>query len=174
MRTDMTLPDVSDLQNAIATARAAYLEARKTLDITLAGHKISGQGTDELLAIAEEYGPHNVFALLARKPSPLEIVLPATAETTLTPLLTRTVDADYALGSLLAKRENMLCAADPTRQRRYNLQGREFIFDVTKGTMTFLDDPTHPVHANLRRGQPASQPEPGLKLPPKGKGDRQR
>ncbi len=170
----MPTPDVTAIQRDIDTARAAYLDARKTLDITLAGHKLSGQRTDELLGLAEEYGPHNVFALLARKPSPLDITLPATAETTLTPLLTKAVDAEYDLDTLVAKRETILCAADPARRRHYNFHGREFVMDEAKGLMTFLDDPSHPVPINLRRGEAAPQSEPSLKLPPKGRGDRQR
>lgn len=170
----MTPPDVSKLQRDIDAAREAYLEARTTLDVTLAGHKLSGQGTDALLGLAEEYGPHNVFALLARKPSPLDITLPAAAETTLAPLLVKAVDAGYDLDALIATRETILCAADPRRRRHYHFHGREFVMDEANGTMTFLDDPSHPLRIDLRRGETAVPPEATLKLPPKGRGDRQR
>jgi hypothetical protein len=63
------------------------------------------------------------------------------------------------------------CAADPKRSRVYVLQGRDFVIDHKKGTMTFLGDPSHAQPLDRRPGEPAIPAKPKMKLPSKGRDD---
>jgi hypothetical protein len=70
------------------------------------------------------------------------------------------VDSSNTLDGLVAERENILAKADPKRTRVYISYGREFTFDVAKGTITYLDAPDKPEKLHMEVVHTKDQPAP--------------
>lgn len=162
----MSTPDVSTLQHDIDAARNKYQALRTTLTGILAPLKPPAEMPDHLISYAEEFGPAHAAKTLADNPQHFGVKFPPALRQQVAPLVLQLVDSSHALDGLIAKREDILCKADPTRRRVYMHYGREFVMDVRKGTMTFLDDPAHPQPLNLQQVPTRDQPEQGRQLPP--------
>lgn len=160
----MSTPDVTTLQHHIDAARRKYQALRATLTGILAPLKPPAEMPDHLISYAEEFGPAHAVDTLADNPQHVGIELPPALRQRVAPLVLQLVGSSHALDGLVAKRENILRQTDPTRRRVYMHYGREFVMDVRKGTMTFLDDPAHPQPLNLQKVPTEPQPEKGRQL----------
>ena len=143
----MPAPDVSKLQASIDASRANYLELRRRLANIVSDERLA----DRLIAHAEDVGTEVTLERLRQQPTQFELPAdsPALNEKTLAllpSLLEPLVDTMWDLDLAVGERERILCTADPSRQRRYSSNGREFTFNISSHMLTYVDDPTHPVH----------------------------
>ncbi len=73
-------------------------------------------------------------------------------------LLAVMTHANGELDDLIAARETILCERDPSRQRVYNFDGRDVVFDVENGKVRYLDDPEADEVLVIEAVDPSSEP----------------
>lgn len=132
-------PDIDNIQRNIDRARQNYASAFSLLQKT-APARVS---LPNLTEAAEEFGAQHAVWMLQDNPSRFGLQSPLTpAEAQrLTDVLATLNERTEVLDELFAQRENILCAADPTRLRRYCIEARECVIDPFSDKLTFLDDP---------------------------------
>jgi hypothetical protein len=114
---------------------------------------------EPLLTSAEELSVDHAFQqLVGLLPTPNW--LSATSEKNIRGLLGEIVDESSTLDHLIGARENILTRQQPGRQRVYSWFGRDFVIDVQKQTLTFVDGTALPESIAFVRVEPTSAPAP--------------
>ncbi len=133
-------PDIDNIQLNIERARQNYVDAMNALR-RLAPSTIK---IEALAEAADEFGSEHALRLVQEDPTRFGLVFPidASAVDRLNEALITIMERTQTLDELFAEREDLLCAADPTRLRRYCIDARECVVDPISNTVTFLDDPT--------------------------------
>lgn len=134
----MAVTDVSQLQAACNDAHARYRQARANLAKAV-DKAPDDEAVSEIVDSLQELGL-NATLLRLKTPDP------KVAET-----ITKLVDAADALDLAVASREDALDGKEPSRQRAYVDDGREFTLDLDAGTCTYLDDPGHPIKISIEK-----------------------
>lgn len=135
--------EVLNLDHSISEARKDYVRARDHLRRILDDHE-AGDGADRLLLeAAEEFGVEDAMVRFSKTPDAF-----GSASAKFTPsataLLAQTLEAvmaaDFDLTRFVACRENILCAEDPARLRRYVFDGREALMDLDGKVIRFEEN----------------------------------
>lgn len=139
--TDADDHELINLAYSIDEVRRDFFRNRDHLQRVLTGLAREENAIGRLVTAAEEFGIEETMARLERAPTAFgcEPVPPAQLAL-LSDVLDAVVSADAELGRLVGAREAILCTQDPSRQRRYNMDGREAILDVDARTMRYVDD----------------------------------
>jgi hypothetical protein len=161
----MAAPDVTKLQQDIDNERLKFLGLRQKLATALGAFKPPAEMPDQLVAYAEEFGAEEAVKRLGTEPTHFKVDVPAAVRKEISPLLLSIVDASNSLDSMIGQREEVLCAADPARERRYMSFGREFTLDASSKKIRYVDGGEEPM--NLVAVEPRHAPGMG---PRKGKG----
>lgn len=118
---------------------------------------------DRLIYAAEEYGVDHAMTTLQTSPSTLG-VLRAVASQDLPAIrkaLTAAYAANHQLDTLMAEREALLCAADPSRPKGFILGDREVVYAADAATL--VDRGTgQRVQAVVERVDTRPDPEPRM------------
>lgn len=132
-------PDINNIQQNIDRARQNYALALQQVHERVP----SGVDLSRLIEFNEEFGTEHTMRLLEENPRRFGLSgeLEADAAESLADVLSTLNHRTETLDSLFAKREDILCAADPTRMRRYCIDGRETMIDAVSGTLIFVDAP---------------------------------
>ena len=131
--------DINNLQLQIDRARQNYASATD-----LVRHSTPPRIDRAMLTEAtEEFSPEFAVARLQESPARfgLKERMSDAAAKKLTVALTNLMERIETLDELFSQREDILCAADPTRNRRYCIDGRECVIDPVANTLTFTDNP---------------------------------
>jgi hypothetical protein len=153
--------DVSTLQRHIDAERTKFLGLREKLMTTLGHFKAPPETPDHLISYAEEFGPAHAVKKLGEDPKHFGVDVPPAVRQEIAPLVLSLVRSSNSLDGLVGRREDILAKTNPDRKRVYIHYGREFTFDVAKGTMTFLDAPGKAEPLNLQVVHTKDQPEKG-------------
>ncbi|MCA9091619.1 MAG: hypothetical protein KDA90_23650, partial [Planctomycetaceae bacterium] len=119
--------DINNLQLQIDRARQNYANA-----VNLVRQSTPPRTNRAMLTEAtEEFDPEFAVARLQESPSGFDLKerISDAAAKKLTVALTNLMDRTETLDKLYSEREDILCAADPTRNRRYCIDGRECVID---------------------------------------------
>ncbi|ODA66047.1 hypothetical protein A7A08_03061 [Methyloligella halotolerans] len=131
--------DINNLQSQIDLARQDYASA--------VNHVLSVSPSDinraVLIEVCDEFGVEFAVARMQESPGGFGLKRPVSESEAkeVTAALDELMQRTELLDELYARREDILCAADPTRQRRYCIDARECVIDPISDTLTFLDDP---------------------------------
>jgi hypothetical protein len=160
----MPTMDAKALQREVDKTRREFLEQRRRLGNVVTDEDLA----NHLVAHTEEVGAEQTLLRLMREPKAFRVdadspLLGDQSRAVLHNLLDSVVDAMWDLDLAVSAREKVLCAADPTRKRRYSLNGREFTFDAEKKTMTYVDTPDKVERLHLEEVQQGRGPEPAPK-----------
>jgi hypothetical protein len=151
-------PDDHELLNLakeIEDARKHYFRSRDHFRLALKEIGAAEESTEKLLSLAEEFGMDHVSDRLSDSPRELGFSRPYAVgkgdeRDRVLDLLTVAKDADRELCELVASRENILCARNRERARRYNIDGQEVIFNVEGGKIRAMDsDREEPLRIDL-------------------------
>lgn len=132
-------PDIDNIQRNIERARQDYADALNALR-SLAPSTVK---LEAVIEASDEFGTEHALQLVQEDPTRFGLVFPidASAADRLNEALATLMERTQTLDELFAEREDLLCAADPTRLRRYCIDARECVVDPISNTVTFLDDP---------------------------------
>lgn len=145
--------DLRDVILKVRDERRRYGDAKAQLHAMLPPARGPHDIANHLLSYAEEFGVDRTIADVAQDPAQFDMShLPEG----LASVLESVHALSQSLDVLVAARERLLGADDPTRSRAYMLHGREFTIDPAHHQMVFTDTgEAHPVDPEL-----ASAPEP--------------
>lgn len=128
--------DMLALERELSGAKVSFNIARRALASALSGY-IRDAGEDRIIYHAEEYGleptleamreRHDVLGL--REPVDLRDLEPVKKA------LEAAYNASHSLDDLMAKREGLLCHADPNRMKRFMVGDVEVVFDPEAGVL---------------------------------------
>jgi hypothetical protein len=152
------MTDVAKVQQDIDNERLKFLGLRQKLMTTLAAFKAPPETPDHLISFAEEFGPDQAVKKLGEDPKFFRVDIPVAVRREISPLVLTLVDTSYSLDALVRHREEILCKADPRRERRYISYGREFTLDMGAKKIRYDDDgSSEPM--NLVEGKPLNTPD---------------
>ncbi|MFD0986156.1 hypothetical protein [Methyloligella solikamskensis] len=132
-------PDIDNIQRNIERARQNYADAMNALR-NLAPSTVK---LETVIEAADEFGSEHALRLLKENHTRFgwSSSLDSSTADRLDEALATLMERTQRLDELFAERENFLCAADPTRLRRYCIDARECVIDPISNTVTFMDDP---------------------------------
>lgn len=137
----MEVPEtLKDLHTAIETVRQAYAAARSAVEQAFGQvYKDPADATDQLLSVADEFGPDFAQEMFSRDPHALGDVIadqdiPGTsAREVLGRDLEPMLEHHDRLDHLTARRDALLGRQDGDGKRTLNIQGVEFDLDLRAG-----------------------------------------
>lgn len=135
--------ELLNLDFSITEVRKDYVRSRDHLRRIMDAHATREDADRLLLDAAEEYGVEEAMGRFSDRPDTFGCVtdkLTANEIVILAQTLEALVAADFDLTRFVAFRENILCAEDPDRQRRYNVDGREAVLDLDGKVVRFEED----------------------------------
>lgn len=134
----MTSSQLSQLQTACNKAHQSYQAARRELAAAI-NTSPDHQVVADIAASTEEYGLH---ATLKRV---------STRDPKVVAAIKKLVAATDALSLAVSERELHLLQSNPDHQRAFVSDGREYTIDITKGLVTWADNPGHPEKVDIHK-----------------------
>jgi hypothetical protein len=158
----MQLPDVSQYNRDLNTERITFSNLRRELDTALLPFKPSDSVRHDILEHAEEFGTDRTLAKLASDPKHFGLTAkpndPALA--VLTPLVTSMRDSIEKMDAIISAREDILLKADPKRDRVFQIDGVEVVFDIPNQAVRYVGtDRTEPLMMEVVEPRAAPSPE---------------
>lgn len=145
----MASAELTKLQAACTNAHKAYRAARVELADVI-NKSTDSDAIAELVASTQELGLNATLHRLK------------TSDPKVANAITGLVEASDALSLAVGAREQYLTAHNPTHQRVYVEDGREFTLDMEKGVWTYLDDPENPITVSITKDDKLPYELPGF------------
>jgi len=121
----------------------------------------SKEPPEQVIAYTSEFGVAATVREVSKPHNTTGITVPGDVATGLEPTLRALLQSLEHLDRLVSQREDEAAKNDPTHKRVYMHFDREFTIDLDKGTVTYLDDPSHPQPIQLAVKHTRDQPDPG-------------
>jgi hypothetical protein len=160
----MAEPSLAELTTQTEDARRHLLDLKARLDAILrplAG--ATAQPAWDVLAFADEFGPHHAFETLRAAPELLGLQAPVLASQ-LAPLSTLLTHADAAqrmLDTMVRLREQAHAARDPDRPPVLVMNGRDVSYNPKTRELMYLDQPQVRYALSMERVPNRASPDPG-------------
>lgn len=133
--------DVAPINRALTTERIAFAKMRRELRAALHAFAPPPDVDERILTFAEEFGAGQAAKVLVAKPAQFGLAAKARdpALAALTPRIVALHASNERMTTLVVERENILGAADPSRQRVYVSFGREFTIDADHQLIRYVE-----------------------------------
>jgi hypothetical protein len=139
--------DLANLEFSISEARSHYRRAVDHLALVVKEAGGDAEVAQQLQTLAQEFGVPFIFDHLPLRAAEWgfakpELVSASVGRDRLVDVVGIANAAEGDLSDLVTTRENILCARDPQRARRYNIQGRDAVLDIANRQVHFVDAET--------------------------------
>lgn len=153
------------LEISIEETRKEYIRLRDHFQLLMNESGGPAEGAQTLLTFAEEFGAEHVMQMLTETPASLGVGFSSATRLQdpnfrekLADILTEVTHANAELSQLTGWREDILFANDPTRERRYNFDGRDVLLDIDNQKVRYVDEPGAEDMLVIEAVEPSNEP----------------